>query len=115
MMTFEIQYDSILSRELHVLVHDATDMPVIINDQMINEMHQVEQVSLPNMDLMAKMSNTDLSSEGLIGLGNEHNFTVTPSEAQGSDWVWETSKGQIRFFGTVNQQFVPFEMDFWLR
>ena len=114
-MTFEVQYDSILSRELHVLVHDATDMPVIINDPMITEMHQVEQASLPNMGLMGAMGGADLSSEGLVGFGNEHNFTVTPSEVQGSDWIWETSKGQIRFSGIVNKQFAPFEMDFWLR
>ena len=49
-MTFEVQYDSILSRELHVLVHDATEMPVIINDPMITEMH------LPQTILKAVLS-----------------------------------------------------------
>ena len=96
-MTFEVLYDSILSKELHVLVHDVTDLPLVIRDPMITELHTV-------------MNNADIMN--LISSGK--NFKVTPNEAQASDWLWETSKGEIRFTGMIDKNFAPCEMDFWL-
>ena len=128
-MTVEVLYDSILSKELHILVHDAMELPIIINHPMITELHQVEEVQVPDMmslagmgmgaDLSALAANTGENltppSEGSLITANEHAFKVTPSEVQGSDWIWETTKGQLRFSGIVNKEFAPFEMDFWLR
>lgn len=98
-MTFEVLYDSILSKELHVLVHDVTDLPLVIRDPMITEMHVI-------------MNNAGVMN--LILHDSEKNFKVTPSEAQASDWIWETSKGEIRFTGMIDKNFAPCEMDFWL-
>ena len=134
-MTVEVLYDSILSKELHILVHDAMELPIIINHPMITELHQVEEVQVPDMMSFAGMGmgamggmganlsaltanaeeNLAPSSEGSLITADEHAFKVTPSEVQGSDWIWETTKGQLRFSGIVNKEFVPFEMDFWLR
>ena len=134
-MTIEVLYDSILSKELHILVHDAMELPIIINHPMITELHQVEEVQVPDVMSLAGMGigamggmgadlsalaanageNSTLSSEGSFITADEHAFKVTPSEVQGSDWIWETTKGQLRFSGIVNKEFVPFEMDFWLR
>ena len=134
-MTVEVLYDSILSKELHILVHDAMELPIIINHPMITELHQVEEVQVPDMmslagmgmgamggmgaDLSALGANTGESltppGEGSLIMADEHAFKVTPSEVQESDWIWETTKGQLRFSGIVNKEFVPFEMDFWLR
>ena len=135
-MTVEVLYDSILSKELHILVHDAMELPIIINHPMITELHQVEEVQVPDMMSLAGMGmgamggmGADVSilaanagenltpppSEGSLITADKHAFKVTPSEVQGSDWIWETTKGQLRFSGIVNKEFVPFEMDFWLR
>ena len=136
-MTFEIQYDNILSRELHILVHDVTSMPITIKDPMITELHQVEYQMMPDMSLLGLGMGFDIGNmENIKDMGNmedigninknmnesnpllkinEHNFKVTPKEVQNSDWIWETSKGQIQFSGSINKDFIPFEMDFWLR
>ena len=98
-MTYEVLYDSILSTELHVLVHDVTDFPLIIRDPMITELHE--------------LVDNDTNST-LIDNTSERNLKIKPSQAQASDWLWVTSKGELRFMGTVNKTFTPFEMDLWL-
>lgn len=98
-MTFEIEYESILSRELHIKIHDVTEMPIVIRDPMITELHTV-------------VNNNSIQT--LIGSDPRKNFGVEPYEAQASDWIWETSKGELRFTGVINKQFTPCEIDLWL-
>lgn len=91
-MTFEVEYESILSRELHIKIHDVTRMPIVIEHPMITKLHTIE-----NNWLEVKYS-----------------FKIVPQEAQGSDWNWETENGRLVFHGTLNEMFVPCEIDLWL-
>jgi len=38
-MTHKVEYDSLLSTELHVFAEDIRQMPVVIEDPMITELH----------------------------------------------------------------------------
>lgn len=73
-------------------------MPIVIADRMITELHQVV--------------GTDAKE---LFVTEEQQFKVTPPEAQGSDWTWETFNGGMRILGKINPEFRPFEMEFWLK
>lgn len=92
-MTYKVEYESLLSTELHVFVDDIMQMPIVIEDHMITELHQV--------------------NDGL--LDNEKAPKIEPAQAQMSDWSWETYKGGIKFIGQLDPMSVPCHMEFWLK
>ena len=100
-MTYEVLYDSPLATDLHILIHEATSLPIVINHQMITEHHTVKE------------------SNAMIGMmfpvPGEQSFKVDPPEAQSSDWIWETFNNGIRISGMVDVMHTPFEVDFWLQ
>lgn len=92
-MTHKVEYDSLLSTELHVFAEDIRQMPVVIEDPMITELHQL--------------------NDGLMDA--EKAPKIDPQSAQMSDWSWETYRGGIKFIGQLDPMSVPFCMDFWLK
>lgn len=97
MMTFKVEYDSILSKELHVIINDIISFPLIIYDPMITKMHKVKNNSIQD-----------------ILKDDKYQLLINPPEAQQSDWTWETFNGGIKFIGQINEAFIPFNMEFWL-
>lgn len=92
-MTYKVEYESLVSNELHVSVSDITQLPIVIEDKMITELHNV--------------------NDGLFE--PEKAPKVTPAEAQVSDWFWETNNGKIGIIGEINPINGPCNLEFWLK
>jgi len=92
-MTYKVDFDSILSTQLHVFVEDIRQMPIVVENAMITELHQL--------------------NDGLLDA--EKAPKIDPLSAQMSDWSWETYKGGIKIIGQMDPMSLPCSMDFWLK
>lgn len=93
-MTYTVENSEFRLDELHILINNATEMPIIIEDSRITETYfsnvDTEQISFYNSP------------------------KIEPKKVQLDDWTWETSSGKLEIRGEYDPKFCPFNIEMWL-